>query len=287
MTLSDSELQTRSRALRHVTEPMAAGVYFAAEAQAAYQALGLNYFESYFCSRGACLGQAPWTVICAAFAAFKPAAVEQAVTQGWIHTTPEALLAAREHGAAAQLERVLGAIAAPAAVARATEILFAATDGVDPSGRALFAGLSALDRPDSPFGALWRASDLVREHRGDGHIASWIPYVDSTEITVMTEIAWGIPRRTYVFTRGWNEEDVSAAEARLTERGLLAGDELTATGRALRAQIEAATDQSTRAVIERIGDDIDELLTLLTPWADAIVAAGDYPAAPKNLQIGG
>ena len=70
------------------------------------------------------------------------------------------------------------------------------TDGVDPSGRALFAGLSVLDRPTTPLGALWRAADLVREHRGDGHIAAWIPHVDSTEITVMTELAWGIPARS-------------------------------------------------------------------------------------------
>lgn len=287
MTLPDTEIQTRAREIRAVTEPLAAGVYFAPEAQEEYRALGLDYFESYFCSRGACLGQAPWSVIGAAFAAFKPSAVEAAVTSGWSKTTSTAMLAAREHGATAQLERILGGISTPTDVTRATEILFAATDGVDPSGRVLFAGLSVLDRPATPFGAFWRAADLVREHRGDGHVASWIPHVDSTEITVLTEIAWGIPRRTYVFTRGWDETDVAAAEDRLTARGLLAGDELTDAGRELRHHIETSTDLSTRAVIERIGDDHDELVGLLRPWADAVVASGGYPAPAPNLAVGG
>lgn len=287
MSLTDTEIQTRAREIRSVTEPLAAGVYFAPEAQEEYRALGLDYFESYFCSRGACLGQAPWSVIAAAFAAFKPSVVEAAVTSGWSKTTAAALLAARERGATAQLERILGGIAAPTDLARATEILVAATDGVDPSGRALFAGLSVLDRPATPFGAFWRAADLVREHRGDGHIASWIPHVDSTEITLLTEIAWGIPRRTYVFTRGWDETDVAAAEARLTDRGLLTGDALTEAGTALRHRIETSTDLSTRAVVERIGADHDELIGLLRPWADAVVASGGYPAPAPNLAVGG
>ena len=270
-----------------MTEPIAAGVYFAPEAHHGYEAQGLDYFEGYFCSRSACLGAAPWSVVCAAFAAFQPAAVQAAVTSGWAKTTPAPMLAAREAGATAQLERLAGPSAEPAGVERATEILFAASEGVDPSGRALFAGLSILDRPTTPFGALWRAADLVREHRGDGHIAAWMPHVDSTEITVMTELAWGIPPRSYVFTRGWNEEEVDAAYARLTERGLLADGALTDAGTELRSHIERTTDESTSAVIDRIGDDFDELIALLTPIAEAIVTGGGYPTSPKNLRVHG
>ena len=282
-----SQMHERARALRGVTEPIAAGVYFAPEAHRGYEAQGLDYFEGYFCSRSACLGAAPWSVVCAAFAAFRPAAVEAAVTSGWAKTTPAPMLAAREAGATAQLERLAGPSADAAGVERATEILFAATEGVDPSGRALFAGLSILERPATPFGALWRAADLVREHRGDGHIAAWMPHVDSTEITVMTELAWGIPPRSYVFTRGWNEQEVDAAYARLTERGLLADGALTGAGTELRSHIERTTDESTSAVTDRIGDDFDELITLLTPIAEAIVTGGGYPTSPKNLRVTG
>jgi hypothetical protein len=281
-----TQLHDRARTLRNVTEPIAAGVYFAPEAHQGYEALGLDYFEGYFCSRSACLGAAPWSVVCAAFGAFNPAAVQPAVTNGWAKTTPAPMLAAREAGATAQLERLVGD-APPAAVERATEILYAGSDGVDPSGRALFAGLSILERPTTRFGALWRSADLVREHRGDGHIAAWVPHVDSTEITVMTELAWGIPPRSYVFTRGWSEAEVDAAYERLGARGLIADGALTPAGTELRDEIERATDESTRAVIERIGDDFDELIDLLRPIAEAIVAGGGYPVSPKNLRVSG
>ncbi len=279
------DLQTRARQLRSVTEPIAAGVYFAPEAIDGYKALGLDYFEGYFCSRSACLGAAPWSVVCAAFAAFKPAAVESAITAGWQKTNPAAMLDARLAGATAQIERLIGDIAKPDDIARATQLLYELTDGVDPSGRMLYAGLSVLPRPESPMGALWRAADLVREHRGDGHIAAWIPYVDSTEITVLTELAWGIPPRTYVFTRGWSDEEVDAAYERLTARGLVSGEELTDAGVALRDQIEEATDLANREVVERLDDRADELFALLGPWAEAIVAGGGYPVAPKNISV--
>jgi hypothetical protein len=281
------DLQTTARRLRNATEPIAAGVYFAPEAIDGYQALGLDYFEGYFCSRSACLGEAPWTVVCAAFGAFKPAAVESAINSGWTKTDAASMLAARRDGANAQLERLLGDVADPKDVERATVLLYELTDGVDPSGRMLYAGLSVQPRPDSTFGDFWHAADLVREHRGDGHIASWIPFTDSTEITVLTELAWGIPPRSYVFTRGWSEDEVDAAYERLAARGLIDGDHMTEAGIALRDRIEEATDLATRSVTERLDGRADELFALIEPWSEAIVAGGGYPVSPKNLGVKG
>src|SRR4051812_50214969 len=102
------DIVKEARRLRNVTEPIAAGVYFAPEAIHGYEALGLDYFQGYFCSRSACLGAAPWSVVCAAFAAFKPAAVQSSVTNGWAKTTPGPMLAAREAGATAHLQRLRG-----------------------------------------------------------------------------------------------------------------------------------------------------------------------------------
>ena len=277
----DTDFHATSQRMRNLVEPLAAAVYFAPEAIDGYQALGLNYFEGYFCSRGACLGKAPWSVISAAFAAFKPPVVEQAVTRGWAKTDPEPMLAARLAGAEAQLQRLLGDPTPE--TARATELLYAGTDGVDPSGRVLYAGLSVLPRPTTPWGAFWRAADLAREHRGDGHICAWISRVDSVEITVLSELAWGIPPRSYVFTRGYDETDVDAAYARLEKRGLVHGTELTDAGRQLRADIERETDLATREVIERLGDQIDELFSIIEPWSQAIVAGGGYPVDPSKL----
>jgi hypothetical protein len=270
-----------ARRLGRLVEPIAAGVYFAPEAMERYRALDLNYIEGYFCSRGGCFGKAPWTVICAAFGAFNPAIVEPAVTAGWEKTDPEPVLAARLDGATAQLTRLIGEPNRD--VERATEILSSLTEGVDPSGRGLYAGLRALPCPDSPMGAFWHAADLVREHRGDGHIAAWLPSFDSTEITVLTEHYWRIPPRTYVFTRGWNADDVDAAYERLEARGLIADGKLTPAGLETREEVERATDRAARASVERLDDRAEELFELLTPMARAIVDGGGYPSDPSAL----
>jgi hypothetical protein len=277
-----TDLHQTARRLRDLLEPIAAGVYFAPEAIEGYKELGLDYFEGYFCSRGACLGKAPWSVVCAAFAAFKPEAVENAVTGGWSKTHPDPMLAARLAGAEAQLQRLLGDPTDD--VAHATKLLYELTDGVDPSGRMLYSGLSVLPRPDSPWGNLWHAADLVREHRGDGHIAAWIGHVDSTEITVMTELSWGIPPRSYVYTRGWNEEEVDAAVERLEERGLLKDGALTTEGQELRKEIERQTDRAEREIVDRLGDRAGELFGLVEPWSKAIVAGGGYPVDFSQLR---
>jgi hypothetical protein len=279
-----AELHATARRLRDLVEPIAAGVYFAPEAQSRYEALGLNYFEGYFCSRSAPLGAAPWRLVSATFAAFKPAIVERAVTGGWAKTTPDALLQARLDGARDQIVRMAGGPTDD--IARAADLLLELTDGLDMSGRALFSGLAGLPVPgaDDPVGRLWRAADLVREHRGDGHIAAWIGHVDSTEVTVLTELWWGIEPGSYVWTRGWDGDDVAAARARLTERGLLDGDgAVTDAGRDLREAFERTTDGAEREVVARLGDRVDELFALLEPWSKALVGDGGYPASPSAM----
>jgi hypothetical protein len=279
----DTDQRPTARRLRDLVEPIAAAVYFAPEAQSRYEGLGLNYFEGYFCSRSAGLGAAPWRAVSAAFAAFKPAIVERAVTGGWEKTTPEDLLQARLDGARDQIVRMAGdQDTFPAAA----DLLLELTDGLDMSGRMLYAGLAGLPvpGPDDPVGRLWRAADLVREHRGDGHIAAWISAVDSTEITVLTELWWGLQPDSYVWTRGWDGDDVAAARARLTERGLLDTEGgLTEAGRDLREQIEGRTDDAEREVLARLGDRADELFALLRPISRALVGKDGYPASPDKL----
>jgi hypothetical protein len=280
----DRDFHRKARRLRDLVEPIAAAVYFAPEAQSRYAALGLNYFEGYFCSRSASLGAAPWRVVAATFAAFKPAVVERAVTGGWEKTQPDALLQARLDGARDQVERMAGDHAGT--FGEAAERLLALTDGIDPSGRPLFAGLAGLPVPgtDDPAGRLWRAADRVREHRGDGHIAAWIGEVDSTEVTVLTELWWGIEPGSYVWTRGWDGDDVAAARDRLAERGLLDGEGgLTGEGRDLRERIERTTDRGARVVLDRLGDGDGELFGLLEPISRALVGPDGYPSSPATM----
>jgi hypothetical protein len=276
-----SEGYPAARRLRDLVEPLAAGVYFAPEAISAYEELGLNYFEGYFCSRSGCMGRVPGSVVCAAFGHFAPAVVERAIESGTAKVDLDAVLDARGRGAEAQLTRLLGRPNED--VTRATEILRSLTDGLNPAGRALFAGLSAQPWPGTPYGDLWHAADLVREHRGDAHIAAWMGDVDACEITLLTELFWGMPPRSYVLTRGWSAEEIDAATGRLTARGLVQADQMTSVGRELREEIEQRTDQAEAEVLARLGDRTDELFGLLRPWARAIVDGGGYPVDASRL----
>jgi hypothetical protein len=294
-----TDFNERARRLRNAVEPVAAGIYFAPEAHAAYQALGFDgspasadgvarpELKSYFTSRGACMGQVPGEVVASAFGCFNPRFVVPAVAAGWQITTREAILDARERAAKAMLQRILGD--RPEGLDRVTDLLRRAADAAPWAGRAVFGGLRSLGFPDNPMGAMWRAADLVREHRGDSHVISWaVGGADAVEVLLLTEQWWGLPSRSYAPTRGWQDPDMDAGFERLQQRGLMNGEQLTDAGRAFREEIEVRTDELERSVLDALGGDLDELLEHLDPWADAIVAAGSYPKRVSGMyNVGG
>ena len=279
--MNDDEVRRISRRLRDLVEPLAANVYFAPEAQENYKALGLSYIPSYFRSRSACMGDVNGEVVVAAFGVFNPALVLPAMEKGRTVSVEE-ILAAREKGAIAGLTRILEGV--PEGIDRATELLRRAGDACTCEGHALYAGLRSLGFPGSAVGDFWRAADLVREHRGDSHIIAWTSHdVDAVEVTLLTELWWRLPLKSYVATRGWTPEEIDAAIDGLIERGLIEGEGFTTEGEQLRASIEEATDRQERRVVEALGNDADELLDMLEPWSKAVVASGGYPSDPSSL----
>ena len=104
--------------------------------------------------------------------------------------------------------------------------------------------LARLSR--NPVGTMWRAADLLREHRGDSHVISWaVGGADAVEILLLTEQWWELPARSYTPTRGWTEADMDAGFDRLQRRGLMTGDEqLTEAGRAFREEVEVRAPMS-------------------------------------------
>jgi hypothetical protein len=283
------QLSTSARRVWRALEPIAANVYFAPEAHTAYESLGFGPSPgerngvafpdgtAYFTSRGACLGTVPGEVVAAAFGVFNPAAVVPAVAEGWRRTTREAILAARQNGAVESLQRLLGE---PPGLARATALLQRGADAVGGEGRALFSGLRSLGWPGDPMGDFWRAADLVREHRGDSHIAAWVGRdLDGVEIGLLTDLWRGLPFKSWVRSRAWSDDDLEAGAERLRRRGLLDGDALTDRGRDLREEIEVDTDRLVGRVIAALGEDLDELVGLVEPWRDAVVEGGGYPRA--------
>jgi hypothetical protein len=286
-----TDFNERARRLRNAVEPVAAGVYFAPEAHAAYEALGFDpspkaaqkdgiarpEMKSYFTSRGACMGQVTGEVVAAAFGCFNPKAVVPGVAAGWQVVDRGTILRAREQGATAMLKRVLGE--EPEGLGRVTELLRRAADAAPWSGHAVNSGLRSLGFPGTPVGDMWRAADLVREHRRDSHVLAWaVGGVDAVEVLLLTEQYWGVPVRAYTPSRGWNDADMDAGFERLQARGLMTAEEkITDAGRSFREEIEVRTDELERPLLDALGDDLDELLEHLDAWSEAIIEAGSYP----------
>lgn len=267
-------MDERTRRLRNVCEPIGANVYFAPEAHERYIALGLSGASGYFCSRGASLGKPSGMVVASAFGVFSPAIVVPAVADGWSKTDPPAVLQARYDGATASLRRLLGE-PPERDILRAVELLLRGMADAEHAGHPLYSGLRSLPWPEEPIGQLWRSCDLVREHRGDSHIAVWARAgVRPIEIQLMMELELRIPLKTYSMTRGWTLEQMDAAIEGMRVKGWMEGDEFSAEGKAFRARTEADTDAMETPIVEAIGADFDELIGLLAPWASTIVKAG-------------
>ncbi len=284
-----------ARAIARAIEPVVGQVFFAPECHERYVALGFSPSPggtsagvafpdgpAYFTSRGAALGQAPGELVAAAFGVFNPEVVVPAVSYGWTLTDARTIAEERLLGAVEQLTRLLGE--RPTGVERATELLERALAPLEPWGRALFAGTLSQPLPGTPLGDLFRLGDRLREFRGDSHIAAWVAAgFDAVEIGLLTEPYWGVPARTYIRTRAWSDARLDVAEEGLRSAGLLDDDGLTDAGRAAREHIELATDAQMAPAIEALGDDLDELIALLTPMAEQVMAGAGYPPSPLAI----
>jgi hypothetical protein len=275
--MDDDTLAAASRRLRSRADAILAAVWFMPEAAGGWPELGLPPLG--LASRAACMGRVQGTVAAAAFAPMNPARVASAIDTAWTVTDPDTLVAARLDAATRFLASRLGGDQPPG-VERAVALLVPAARAAPPGGHPVYAGLLAQPAPDTSIGSLWRACDLVREHRGDSHVAAWqAADVDGVEINLLSEAWRGLPAGSVAAGQmGWSPDDVTAATHRLAARGLLVDGALTADGRALREEIETATDRQERPIVAALGDALDEVLDLLTPWARAVMAAGASPA---------
>lgn len=293
--MDDAALSQAARTLGSVLEPVTGQVYFSPECHANYAALGFDPSRAdadgvalpdgpaYFTSRGSVMGQVPGEVVAAAFAVFNPAVVIPAVSYGWTLTDAATICRARTDGAVAQLRRILGD--PPDGVERVVDLLRRATEVLRPEGRPLYAGVRSQETPDDPLAAAWKLGDELREFRGDAHTASWISAgFDATQIGLLSELYWGLPMRSYSRTRAWSDEQYDTAAEALRSRGLIDDVGFTEAGRAAREAVEVATDVQMRPAIEAIGDDLEELFAILTPWGAAVRAGKGYlSSGPHDL----
>jgi len=264
-------------------EPLHGMVYFAPEATSAYHRLGLAGQSGYFASRSAAMGAVSAGTVVATFFNFKPSLVQESMEGVWDTVTPGAVLDARRTVAGAALRRMLGEAANSDDVIAAAELARrAATAACEyPEGRPLFAGHAGLDWPEDPLEVLWHAQTLLREFRGDGHIALLVEHgLDGLEALVMHEATGELPVAFLRATRGWDDDEWEGASERLRDRGWLRPEgtaerlALSEEGTAVRAAIEEATDRLSIAAYGAIGEDgCDALRGMARPLSRAVVAA--------------
>jgi len=268
-------------------EPVHGVTYFAPEARAALDGLGYRgYWMGYFAARSAPLGMVPPEVVTAIFYNFAPERVAKALPAAWQIAGPEAALQARQDSAVAALRRY--GIESDENVSTAAELAARAVQQAPLDGRPLFAANRALAWPDDPLAALWQAATLLREHRGDAHIAVLSAAgVSGRECNVLQAAAGLIPRDYIARTRDYDDATWRHHEEQLAERGLLNDDgTLTGAGRELKDAIESTTDALALSALDALSDDeVEALFQALTPITRAVVAGGDLPAVtPMNLR---
>lgn len=264
-------------------EPVHAMVYFAPEADECYKALGLRGNRmGYFASRSAALGAPAAEVVIATFFNFSPALVRRAIPDAWAIAEPSRVLDARLEAADRALCRALGdellssdGLTEAAELARRAAL--AATEA--PEGRPLFAAHAALDWPDPPHLVLWHAQTLLREFRGDAHVAALlVEGLSGIEALVVHAATGEASPDVLRVSRAWSEEEWAEAAEALRSRGLLEpGPELALSeaGRQHRQWVEDRTDAGALPAYLDLGSDgCERLRRAGRPLSQAVLDAG-------------
>ena len=148
-----------------------------------------------------------------------------------------------------------------------------------PDGRPLFAGHASLPWPDdaTPHLVLWHAQSLLREFRGDGHIAALVAEgINGPEALVLHHATGELPLAALQGSRAWTDDEWAATVATLVERGYVNADgTFTDHGRARRQAIEDQTDALATEPYATLGaDGCNELRSIGRAFSKAVIDAG-------------
>ena len=230
-----------------VLDPLHAVTYFAPECDEEFRASGLKgFWMGYFAGRSAPMGAVEPAVTTATFYNFAPRLVQRACpTPGGSPPGPGSRGPIGRGGAGLRPDLRIrgrggrndqGGGAGPAGGGERHR-----------GGAAPGRGQRRLAWPDHPGLVLWQATTVLREHRGDGHVAALVDAgLDGVEAHISLVGTGAVPRSVLQPARGWTDEEWEAAERSMVERGWLQEkerDTLTAAGATTRQKIEDATDR--------------------------------------------
>jgi hypothetical protein len=269
-----------ARRMFELVEPIGVIPYAADEPNEALFALGFtDYWDIYFAGRAAPLGIVPAEVVDALFYNFAPGEVARHIPKVWRTTTPEAAIAARQAGCARALRRILAEHVDSPDFARGAELLTKAATSAPFEGRPMYAALRALPIPDEVVARLFHAASLLREHRGDGHIAAlMVDGISGLEAHVLLALDMGTPAERFGRIHHLPRTQLTAVIDGMRRRDLIGADGwLSEQGRAVKQRVEARTDELAERPYECLEPrELDELVATLEPIAALLIAAQDW-----------
>jgi hypothetical protein len=140
----------------------------------------------------------------------------------------------------------------------------------------MYAALRALPLPEEPVARLFHAASLLREHRGDGHIAALMAEgIGGLEAHVLLALDLGIPAPTFGRIHHLPSALLSDLIDGMKGRGLIEDEEtFTPAGRQVKDRVETMTDDLAAVPYEALDTaELDELIAALEPLAHQLVVA--------------
>lgn len=287
-----------ARTAYETLEPFHVLAYFNPGMKAALDATGLSAVAFYAGARGAPLGACAPSVVSATFFNFNPALIEPAWRDA-VGVGLDKVSAARYEMLDGQLRGILGDGVGDPAIGELADTFEAVVAGLPLGGRPLAAAWASSEVPDAPHLRLWRYVAVLREWRGDNHIATLLTHgLDGLDVVTFHEAQLPDPtvarrimgREMIKFTRGWSDDDWERSVDRLVAAGLAertdtpnalgVAHRLTADGAATYDDIEAETDALGETVWSAPG--LADALTRARPYVKTIIDAGVLPGTRKK-----
>jgi hypothetical protein len=127
---------------------------------------------------------------------------------------------------------------------------------------------------------LWHAATLLREHRGDGHVAILVNHdIDACQAHLLAIGSGTTTHEVLQTSRRWTESAWATARERLQQRGWLdRHGALTNAGSMAKQQVEDHTDALAAPPLKALSEaEQARLLSLLQSLEQQIIAAGGIP----------
>jgi hypothetical protein len=286
-------------------EPYHVLAYFNPGLHDAQTDLGLDGHAFYVGARGSALGATVPAVVTATFFNFAPGLIATA----WAAATDAGLAEIDERRYVMldeQYRAILGESIAD--IAALLPEYRAVVADLPMSGRPLGAAWAATALPEAPHLELWRHLSVLREWRGDNHIAELVRHgLTGLEAGVLHEAQLPDPtvkrrvlgRRFFQLSRGWSDVEWEIAVRALAARGIVEVDgdptadpesaiapvpggathRVTDAGYQLYREIEAGTDAMTGAALSPAFAD---LIDRTRPLVKLVIDAGVLPGTRKR-----